>query len=308
MIHPFVKSSIELRLAEISSMDQSRKANALNGAGFDLWVEDCKLNEKGTAYLATLQNGKEMELARVTSYCDKWDKDLLYWGLQVAKQHGSSAQAECRRIMEAAKMVGHEVHAYACARMLGLLEREDFGLFVGPLREDSIHCARLFDDWWEGCKHEYKVVATEFTVWSTIWKFAGTIDVLLWHIETCEYHLKDFKTTSNISAGYKLQAGAYQHCLTQIGRPAYVSSLVLLPKPGQGDHWTEHTLWTSIENSVSFQMAFMNLCGVVNSLSSAKRGKKKHGLPIAKVDNRSWDSFVDEPMSDEEIEKLWAFR
>lgn len=294
MIHPWLAQHIERRARGVTLDYLAHR---------DLLVRHIELNEKETAYRIRLENGTTEELKRVTSLCDKWDKDLLFWGLTIAKTHGERAQAECYRIQQTAKQIGHEVHAYASGRMHETQERNDFTAFIYT---ESVHCAKLFDNWWDSVRDDFEVIATEFRVWNSLGKYAGTVDFALRHRKTQALTIGDIKTTDNISTGYKLQQGAYQSCLTNLAQPAARSFLLLLPKHDQGDHWIEHTLWSTVDESLFFQYAFMHLSGCVNALALLNRGKKRHGSPMARAPISPQEWAEKAPMSDEEVDELWA--
>jgi hypothetical protein len=91
-----------------------------------------------------------------------------------------------------------------------------------PLNAEEIECVLSFIEWFK--KHKPKVIATEFTVWSDKYRYAGTVD-LYCTINGIPW-IVDFKVSANVYVSHEIQVSAYK--FAEPGRFAPNTRLAIL--------------------------------------------------------------------------------
>ena len=224
MIHPFIeKAMIEHARATSTEIFQIAQPNVMVTENQNLTVTDIELvvhENNRSNYRAHLGPKKSVALDRVGQWIDQW-KGTIYGGTSTAAE------------------VGTRVHNAINCILQGKAEAAAYQLEGG---EDE-HCFDLFLNWFQ--KNWFmKTLATEATVWHLGLGIAGTLDLLMANQQyDQQITLIDFKTTNNMVRKYPLQLYLYAFCLAKIGVNVGRAVIVSLPKPSQGNQWSELVLW-----------------------------------------------------------------
>lgn len=224
MIHPFIeKAMIEHARATSTEIFQIAQPNVMVTENQNLTVTDIELvvhENNRSNYRAHLGPKKSVALDRVGQWIDQW-KGTIYGGTSTAAE------------------IGTRVHNAINCILQGKAEAAAYQLEGG---EDE-HCFDLFLNWFQ--KNWFmKTLATEATVWHLGLGIAGTLDLLMANQQyDQQITLIDFKTTNNMVRKYPLQLYLYAFCLAKIGVNVGRAVIVSLPKPSQGNQWSELVLW-----------------------------------------------------------------
>lgn len=171
-----------------------------------------------SVYQLTIDNGTQVKHERVSAFARKWNK-TEYGGAGIASE------------------IGTELHA-AIADCLDGQPRRALSRLT---HSASRHCYDLFLDWMEG-QEELEQVVSEGLVWAWSPAVVGRVDCVF-RTSTGHHWLVDYKSTNLIDQTYFIQIWLYAYCLSRLGIPIDKAVILSLPKPEQGQTWTEYVVW-----------------------------------------------------------------
>ena len=249
-------------------------------------------------YVAELADGGrrvfERSVTQITGQLNK--PGLVWWAASCAAEH-AAAQVESGRLAvdveEARKAhlavsaramkIGTVVHA---AAEQGAICCDDPALLT-----PAEHCFRLLKDW--RSSRGLEVISTERAVCNHILDYAGTLDFLA-RGKDGRLILGDYKTGKDCYTEYRMQMGGYSLAIQAMGEAAPDEAIViLLPKPEDGQAWTEVPIWRTPEERQAWELAFINACHLHSALATANKISHEPvlGEPVV-CEDEFWEAFA----------------
>ena len=264
-IHPYLDQWRRSQIAQLPGgmIDYSTTQRNLAVVGIENKDEEgCRI------YKALLESGDIVKLDSASTFAKRW-KGNSYFG------HSDAAR------------IGTDVHTLIENKLAGT---DDEYIYVKLMQDEQVkHCFSLFCDWWSGC-YDLEVFGTEMAVWSVTCGLAGRLDGLFWNSKLSQFELVDPKTTSFVSEQYRLQQAIYAVCLESVGIHVRKATLLMLPKPNQGDDWHEEVLWDTTERGLfrfaNLRMAIWSMLQTQCSLELEKLDPVKNASSIASIAER----------------------